>query len=261
MSGPDWCRFYPGKWLTGTFGLSNEQRGVYIQIVAILMDRGECPADYRYLARVCNLRSHCVKRIVGELIEAGKIVETGSKLHQNRAETERQLALNLTATQRLKALKGWQTKRLADANWQSQPQPQPQPYSSESYTTLVESSHTNENYTGVLGGAPNGAHHSTDVLPIIKQDAKKRGTRLPEDWTLNEEGRAWCREALEFSERLTNETEEEFKDWGLSVTGANSVKMNWNRAFKNWARRKHERLRAEERREQQYRDRFQASRR
>lgn len=127
MSGPDWCRFYPAKWLTGTFCLSNEQRGVYIQVVAVIMDRGECPADFRYLGRICNLRSHCVKRIVGELIEAGKLVESGSKLHQNRAETERELALNLTETQRLKALKGWQTRQLAVANRQSQPQPQPQP--------------------------------------------------------------------------------------------------------------------------------------
>lgn len=159
MSGPDWCRFYPGKWLTGTFNLSNEQRGVYIQIVAIIMDRGDCPADYRYLGRVCNLRSHCVKRIVGELIDAGKIIESGSKLHQNRAETERELALNLTETQRLKALKGWETKRLKDANRQSQPQPQPQ--DSESPSTVAAYS-------------PPPEPRSHNVRPVVGRDAFDR---------------------------------------------------------------------------------------
>ena len=88
-----------------------------------------------------------------------------------------------------------------------------------------------------------------------KSQPKPKGTRLEETWTLNSEGRSWCKTNLGFSERLIDETEDEFKDWALSAAGPSSVKRNWNRAFKGWARRKHERLRTEERREELWRQR------
>jgi hypothetical protein len=222
VSGPDWCRFYPAKWLTGTFCLSNEQRGVYIQVVAVIMDRGECPADYRYLGRVCNLRSHCVKRIIGELIEAGKLVESGAKLHQNRAETERELALSLTERQRLKALKGWRTKHIADANWQSQPQPQPQ-----------------QEGLGRNGRVYQQPQESSPASLSDKSDnAAKKGSRLPPDWEPSDIQAAYAR-------RLGLDplrTAADFRDYWLSKPGKDGIKLEWDRTWQTWCRNAADRL-------------------
>lgn len=100
MSGPDWCRWYPAKWLSGVLHLNNEQRGVYIQVINVLLDLGECSADPGYLGRLCNCNRQKAARLVGELIERGKLEQTDGKLRQNRAETERKVAANLAQSGR-----------------------------------------------------------------------------------------------------------------------------------------------------------------
>jgi len=116
MSGPDWYRWYPGKWLAGTLGLTNEQRGVYIQIINVILDRGECPEDEDYLMALCNCHRRVLRRVLGELIRAGKITKVGGNFEQTRAKLERKEAETFVEEQRNRAVKGWKTKRLAYAN-------------------------------------------------------------------------------------------------------------------------------------------------
>lgn len=115
MSSPDWFRWYPVKWLSGVLHLNNEQRGVYIQVINVLLDRGECSADPGYLGRLCNCNRQKAARIVGELISAGKLEQTEGKLHQNRAQSERKLAAELSKSGADLAAKRWRAKHLDDA--------------------------------------------------------------------------------------------------------------------------------------------------
>jgi hypothetical protein len=114
MSGPDWCRWYASKWLTGTFGLTLEQKGVYITIINIILDRGECPDDERYLCRLCNCNRRRLKRILNELIALGKIRHVGSCFEQVRAKFERTLAEDFSNIQQTRISKRWENKDLTD---------------------------------------------------------------------------------------------------------------------------------------------------
>lgn len=88
MTTKPWFAFYPSDWLHGTSGLSLEEAGAYIQIIAHLyecdnayeLERIEHPVTgklqrygYARLARALNSRADKVERIVTALIKAKKL--------------------------------------------------------------------------------------------------------------------------------------------------------------------------------------------
>lgn len=107
MSGPDWYRWYPAKWASGVIGLTPEQRGVYMDVINIILDRGECPEDYGYLAKACNCRRDKVQRIVGALVDKGKLHLEAGRISQRTAEKERNISRSLTDDQRKIANSRW----------------------------------------------------------------------------------------------------------------------------------------------------------
>jgi hypothetical protein len=104
---------------SGVIGLKPEQRGVYIDIINIILDRGYCTEDYEYLAHACNCHRRRLIRIVAELIHAGKLSRVDGNLRQARAEIEREESRNFSETQSKRAQKRWaktrDNKDLADA--------------------------------------------------------------------------------------------------------------------------------------------------
>lgn len=103
MSNNPWFSFYPSDWLNGTAGLSLEEVGAYIQIVALLyenenalaLERIEHPVtgklqgySYRVLARRLNSRSDRVKRIVERLVKLGKLSVQAGFLTSHRVGKE-----------------------------------------------------------------------------------------------------------------------------------------------------------------------------
>lgn len=69
------------------------------------------------------------------------------------------------------------------------------------------------------GGAPKG----------------KRGTRLPDDWTLPEEWEVWARET--HPEVAVSPEAEKFRDHWHSCPGQRGVKLSWSATWRNWIRR------------------------
>lgn len=165
MSGPDWYRWYPSKWLAGTLTLTNEQRGVYIQIINVIYDRGECPADEDYLMRLCSCHRRVLRRVIGELIEAGKIERAGDKLEQKRAKLERNFAETFVQTQRNRAVKGWQTRHLDNAN-----------SGNANYSNKKEDSRVRPVPTEPSTEAPNGAVQDRDL--DLDAELYKHGKRI-----------------------------------------------------------------------------------
>lgn len=62
-----------------------------------------------------------------------------------------------------------------------------------------------------------------------------RGTRLPPDWTLPAEWRAWC--AAERPDLDPDETANVFRDHWIALSGQKGVKANWQATWRNWCRR------------------------
>lgn len=174
MSSPDWCRWHPAKWLSGVLHLNNEQRGVYIQVINVLLDRGECSADPAYLGRLCNCNRQKAARIVAELVTLEKLHQSGGKLHQNRAESERKLAANLSQSGEELAAKRWKNKRVSRAAPHM-----PIDKNIEESTPPIYPPQQFE-----LEGPANGSGkaHEPPAKPADKPRRKKPATPLPDDW-------------------------------------------------------------------------------
>lgn len=68
---------------------------------------------------------------------------------------------------------------------------------------------------------------------------RKRGTRLPDDWTPDEALRAWT---VENCPGLNGPaTAAKFRDYWHGVAGAKGVKLDWNGTWRNWCRNEYER--------------------
>jgi len=89
--------------------------------------------------------------------------------------------------------------------------------------------------------APKSKSESKAETPLLKTPsepvARKRGTRLAEDWWPNEQ-------EIQFAVRehyLTNmewsDQARRFRDYWIGVSGQRGVKVNWTSTWKNWIRK------------------------
>lgn len=228
MSGPDWYRWYPSKWLSGVLHLNNEQRGVYVQVINVILDLGECPSDPTYLGKLCNCRSHCAKRIVGELIAIGKLVETDGKLRQNRAESERIRSVISSETGRSMAEKRWKSKPQGNALGISESERE-----KEREKERKEESRDSESFLprttaaqhGCAAPQPNGAHVQ-----------KKRGSRLSPKWQPSDQDVAEA-SRIGLSPHEVRREADRFRDYWIAQPGQRGVKLDWAATWRNWCRR------------------------
>lgn len=79
--------FSADEWLAGTFELSDQDRGVYITICALIWSRGgRIPEGL--LRQHCSSHGNAISASLGRLEKAGKIVRNGLEIGQKRAENE-----------------------------------------------------------------------------------------------------------------------------------------------------------------------------
>lgn len=84
-----WFKFYPSDWLRDTRHLSLEQRGAYIDSIAIQMERGKpLPDDCSWLAHQMHISSRKARVIVAELLALKVLTQTGNELSNARCERE-----------------------------------------------------------------------------------------------------------------------------------------------------------------------------
>ena len=94
MTGLTWFKFYPRDWISGTRGLSDRARGVYIDLLARMYDLGHgLDHDEKDLCRYLNYRDHRQLRpVLRELLDKGKIRLVDGLLINDRAMDEIALA-------------------------------------------------------------------------------------------------------------------------------------------------------------------------
>lgn len=89
MSDMPWFQFYPNDWLSGTRGLSAEETGVYITIIATLYDRAApIPNDIDRLSRMCGASKRTFVAALAKLVEDEKLVITEQGIWNTRVEEE-----------------------------------------------------------------------------------------------------------------------------------------------------------------------------
>lgn len=87
--GDPWFRFFPREYLDGTRDLTLEQRGAYMDAIALQMVF-ESPVkdDYRWLAHQMHISERKARTIVESIIEVGKLTRGDDGLTNRRATEE-----------------------------------------------------------------------------------------------------------------------------------------------------------------------------
>jgi uncharacterized protein YdaU (DUF1376 family) len=86
-----WFKFYPADWLRDTRHLTLEQRGAYIDSIAIQMERGEpIPDDVSWLSHQLHISTRKARALVQQLVEAKMLLRKDGNL--SNASCEREIA-------------------------------------------------------------------------------------------------------------------------------------------------------------------------
>lgn len=81
--------FYPQDWLIATTSMNPAQRGVYVQIVALIFAHGgPIPHDPSWIASMSGCSTRMAEKIIKELAEIPKIQIADGKISQRRAMLE-----------------------------------------------------------------------------------------------------------------------------------------------------------------------------
>ncbi len=84
-----WVRFYLYDWISGTNGMTSEQRDVYITLLVCMYEKKEpLKTDFQTLARICHCSQKKFAAIVEYLMKNDKLIETDSGLWNTRVEEE-----------------------------------------------------------------------------------------------------------------------------------------------------------------------------
>jgi uncharacterized protein YdaU (DUF1376 family) len=169
--------FSPGDWIGGTLGMSLEEEGLYIRLVARTYSLGESlDNDPTALAKLCQVRPQVMRRLLDRLKLMGKFHETGGKLVSNRCETEMKLAQNRLEQARFNGSKGGRPNGLAE----------PDGYQSVKPTSTITTNINDRSPRGDLISKPNGL----EAKPRI---SKKRKA-FPPDWQPDERDVTYAKE-------------------------------------------------------------------
>jgi len=77
----------------------------------------------------------------------------------------------------------------------------------------------------------NTRHITQDTKPKVKT---QRGSRLPDDWTLPEDWKAWAE--AERSDLNIKSVADSFRDFWIAKAGTGGVKLDWQATWRNWIR-------------------------
>lgn len=99
-----WFKFYPQDWLNGTRGLSLEERGAYMTLLALMYDeQGAIPDDERWVCGALDCDVRVWRRLRDKLCRYGKIVPNADGFLANRRVLEEVRSAELLAEVRRKS--------------------------------------------------------------------------------------------------------------------------------------------------------------
>ena len=217
--------FYPQDWLVKTQGLTPEQCGFYIQIVALIYaSRGPVPNDPHRLSRLLKCSSRLTKSVVAQLVSVGKLEVRGEFITNSRAESE----LNMKRTLLESSAKGGRNKaenaRKSNKNNKlkssegdfslSSPSPTPSPTPTNNSNELFDTPLPPQAETKANGHAK-------------RERTDKKLSGIPEDF--GADFRALAR-ATELNLDAEHE-QQKFVDYWLAN---GKQKRDWQAAFRNW---------------------------
>ena len=223
MSRFPYLPMYVGDYLKKTRHLTTEQHGAYLLILFDLWEHGgSIPFDHNLLARVANITPKRWGRIWDAL--EGYFTVSDGKLSHERLNQEIQKCLQISQKRKHAGKLGGEARSLKSQGGEqafAKQMVKQTDSMSESYSDIEEKEE------------PKGSSK--------KKVSDKRGTRLPETWTLPED---WASEAFQYrtpnGEYLTaaeiKDEADKFRDHWIAQGGSRGVKADWRATWRNWIR-------------------------
>jgi polyhydroxyalkanoate synthesis regulator phasin len=114
MAGLTFSKFFPGDWRGGTlYQLTVDEEGMYIRSCAYMWDTGECiPGDDRHASRLLNVQIQRYQKLMGALIEKGKMTRGQGVIFNERVLEEISEFQRQSGHQSIRAKRGHATKKL-----------------------------------------------------------------------------------------------------------------------------------------------------
>ncbi|WP_273754099.1 YdaU family protein [Bartonella sp. MM73XJBT.G] len=269
-NGMPWIRFHLYDWISGTDGMTLEQRGAYMTLLVRMYDKkAPIKEDFETLARACNCSQKKFAAIVEYLMRNDKLVETDNGLWNTRVEEElndfADKKEHISQVRSEAGKKGAQAKNntkqhvnnFAEANAKQNQAIKNQnkniykktktnvlakkEINSESLETndLVDEptevaavETTSEQITTSSDNQP-PIHEQENVPKKAKRAQANRGCRLPADFEPDYDFA--IAEGLP-PERVKVEIAK-FRDYWRSKAGANATKTDWQATWRNWVRK------------------------
>ena len=216
-------KFNIKDWTRDTAHLSVEEEGVYRRLLDHYYESEKpIPQETKSVIRRLRLAGH--EESVGVILGEFFTLESDGYHHHRCDEEIAKYHAKATAN-RENGSRGGRPKKPVENPSGSQDEPDHN-LNQEPLTINQEP----EDQEQCAAGAPPG-----QVEP--KQDGRKRGTRLPDDWVLSPELAAWAKaERPELDDRMVKAMADSFKDFWISKTGKDATKLNWDATWRNWVR-------------------------
>lgn len=215
-----WIRFYASDWLAGTRGMTAAETGVYITLIALMYERDDSliERDDKRLARMCGLKQYQFASILDDLIEQRKIIAVEAKLGNDRATIESQNRVDRANKARNAALA--KAERIQGA-----------------ISARAPAKQAPSSARGVLrarGSEPEP--DSKDIESLETPQQRKRGSRLPADWSIPTDWGKWAVDEFGIAANAVRAEAERFRDYWIAQPGQKGIKLDWQATWRNWCR-------------------------
>lgn len=248
--------FYPRDWLAGTRTLSSAAKGVYIDLLAVMYDRGEAiDHDPKWLCKLLGFRdARQLQPVLDELVVDRKIEIIDGKIHNRRADAEIEKARAAYEHGRTTANRRWsksgkgavrKTSTNGSGNGHQRGTSEAPAGDQQASTTLFPDDDFVENQSDSECSRARLPSPSpiTPYAPLKPEDepetgrrrtGRRQGTRISPDWRPTDADRAFAATAG-FTAAEIETMAAEFVDFWLAAT-RNAAKADWSATWRNRCR-------------------------
>jgi len=218
--------FYPSDWLAGTRGLSAQETGIYITLIARMYEMaGPIPRDDARLSRLCGCKTkNAFTKALSYLISEGKITDTDRGLFNDRVKKEIKKVTEKSTKAKQAAQSRWdkKTNQNNDGDDANAPQTHMQ------NECQLEPELNKKDKTKVL------SKKDSENLPVEKPNPKKRGparkTSMKENWQPTPQDIAFAVTKGLNSDEIRNEADRFYR----YHRAKGSTWKDWHLVWCNW---------------------------
>jgi uncharacterized protein YdaU (DUF1376 family) len=215
-----WMPLFIGDYLADTSRLTTEQHGAYLLILMDYWRNGAPPDDDLILSSIAKMSIKEWRKIKKTVMNFFTLLD-GFWI-QNRIEKEMEDA----AKGKDKAAE--KARLAAEARWKkSLPAKENEDAPSNATSNAPSIQKT------MLEECPSQSQ-SQSLKPLNSKAEAKQATRLPNDWTPNDEDIAFCK--TEKPHLNPKDLAEKFRDYWIAQPGVKGRKADWSATWRNWVR-------------------------